>query len=77
MKGGVRIRTERGDDGRTRVALLDATIPFAAKLAGDTVYIVGAAATPLDGDRIHFDLDIGAGTNEIRRMLIGRELIGV
>ncbi len=62
MNGGVRIRTVRGDDGRTRVVELNATVPFAAKLVGDTVHLIGAAAAPLDGDQITFDLDIGAGT---------------
>lgn len=63
MNGGVRIRTEVGEGGRTRVVELTATAPFAAKLVGDTVHLVGAAAAPLDGDRIVFDLDIGAGTS--------------
>jgi urease accessory protein len=61
--GGVRIRTELGDDGRTRVVELAASAPFAAKLVGDTVHLIGAAAAPLDGDEITFDLDIGEGTN--------------
>ncbi|MDQ8046790.1 MAG: urease accessory protein UreD [Solirubrobacteraceae bacterium] len=62
MNGGVVIRTELGDDGRTRVVELTASAPFAAKLVGDTVHLIGAAAAPLDGDRIVFDLDLAAGT---------------
>lgn len=63
MIGGVRIRTELGPGGRTRVVELTPTAPFAAKVVGDTVHIIGAAAAPLDGDRITIDLDIGAGTS--------------
>lgn len=62
MNGGVVIRTEVGGDGRTRVVELTASAPFAAKIVGDTVHLIGAAAAPLDGDRIVFDLDLAAGT---------------
>lgn len=64
MKGGVKIRTERDAAGRTRVAELTATAPFAAKVTGaGEVHLIGAAAAPLDGDHIIIDLDIAAGTS--------------
>ncbi|MBJ7470684.1 MAG: urease accessory protein UreD, partial [Solirubrobacteraceae bacterium] len=63
MKGGVCIRTELGDDGRTRITELTATAPFAAKITPEGVHLVGAAAAPLDGDHITIDLHIGAGTS--------------
>ncbi len=63
MKGGVRIRTELGPDGRTRITELSATAPFAAKITGDAVHLIGAAAAPLDGDHITIDLDVGDGTS--------------
>ncbi len=34
MNGGVRIRTEAGDDGRTRIVELAATAPLGAKVTG-------------------------------------------
>lgn len=54
----------------------------AFKVAGEAVQALGGAGYTKDWpvERYLRDaklLDIGAGTNEIRRMLIGRELIGV
>lgn len=63
MIGGVRIRTERGPGGDTRIVELTATAPFAAKIAGGAVHLVGSAASPLDGDHITFDLDVAPGTS--------------
>ena len=53
----------------------------AVKVAGEAVQALGGAGYTKDWpvERYFRDaklLDIGAGTNEIRRMLIGRELIG-
>ena len=53
----------------------------AFRVAGEAVQALGGAGYTLDWpvERYMRDaklLDIGAGTNEIRRMLIGRELIG-
>ena len=53
----------------------------AFKVAGEAVQALGGAGYTKDWpvERYMRDaklLDIGAGTNEIRRMLIGRELIG-
>lgn len=53
----------------------------AAKVAGEAIQALGGAGYTKDWpvERYWRDaklLDIGAGTNEIRRMLIGRELIG-
>src|SRR5678816_2151722 len=53
----------------------------AFKVAGEAVQALGGAGYTKDWpvERYYRDaklLDIGAGTNEIRRMLIGRELIG-
>lgn len=63
MIGGVRIRTALGAGGRTRVVELTPTPPLAAKLVGDTVHLIGAAAAPLDGDRITIELDLAPGTS--------------
>jgi isovaleryl-CoA dehydrogenase len=54
----------------------------AVKVAGEAIQALGGAGYTKDWpvERYYRDaklLDIGAGTNEIRRMLIGRELIGV
>jgi isovaleryl-CoA dehydrogenase len=54
----------------------------AVKVASEAVQALGGAGYTKDWpvERYYRDaklLDIGAGTNEIRRMLIGRELIGV
>jgi isovaleryl-CoA dehydrogenase len=54
----------------------------AVKVAGEAIQALGGAGYTKDWpvERYFRDaklLDIGAGTNEIRRMLIGRELIGV
>ena len=53
----------------------------AVKVAGEAIQALGGAGYTKDWpvERVWRDakvLDIGAGTNEIRRMLIGRELIG-
>ena len=53
----------------------------AFKVAGEAIQALGGAGYTKDWpvERFLRDaklLDIGAGTNEIRRMLIGRELIG-
>ena len=53
----------------------------AVRVAGEAVQALGGAGYTKDWpvERYYRDaklLDIGAGTNEIRRMLIGRELIG-
>ena len=54
----------------------------AVKVASEAIQALGGAGYTKDWpvERYYRDaklLDIGAGTNEIRRMLIGRELIGV
>jgi isovaleryl-CoA dehydrogenase len=54
----------------------------AVKVANEAIQALGGAGYTKDWpvERYYRDaklLDIGAGTNEIRRMLIGRELIGV
>jgi isovaleryl-CoA dehydrogenase len=54
----------------------------AVKVANEAVQALGGAGYTKDWpvERYYRDaklLDIGAGTNEIRRMLIGRELVGV
>jgi isovaleryl-CoA dehydrogenase len=54
----------------------------AVRVAGEAIQALGGAGYTKDWpvERYYRDaklLDIGAGTNEIRRMLIGRELIGV
>jgi isovaleryl-CoA dehydrogenase len=61
-------------------ALLNAS-ERAVELSNQAVQALGGAGYTTDWpvERFYRDaklLDIGAGTNEIRRMLIGRELIG-
>ena len=53
----------------------------AVKVANEAIQALGGAGYTKDWpvERYYRDaklLDIGAGTNEIRRMLIGRELVG-
>jgi isovaleryl-CoA dehydrogenase len=53
----------------------------AVKVTGEAIQALGGAGYTKDWpvERLYRDaklLDIGAGTNEIRRMLIGRELVG-
>jgi len=53
----------------------------AVRVAGEAIQALGGAGYTKDWpvERFFRDaklLDIGAGTNEVRRMLIGRELIG-
>jgi isovaleryl-CoA dehydrogenase len=53
----------------------------AVKVAGEAIQALGGAGYTKDWpvERYWRDaklLDIGAGTNEVRRMLIGRELVG-
>ncbi len=53
----------------------------AVKVAGEAIQALGGAGYTKDWpvERLYRDaklLDIGAGTNEVRRMLIGRELVG-
>jgi urease accessory protein len=62
MNGGVRIRTEAGAGGHTRIVELSASAPLGAKVTGDSVHLIGTAAAPLDGDVVTIDLDIGDGT---------------
>ena len=62
MNGGVRIRTEAGADGRTRIVELAASAPLGAKITGDTVHLIGTAAAPLDGDVVTIDLEVGDHT---------------
>lgn len=64
MNGGVRIRTEAGGDGRTRIVELSATAPLGVKVTGPgEVHIIGTAAAPLDGDVVTIDLELGDGTS--------------
>lgn len=68
MNGGVRIRTERGDGGRTRVVELSASAPLGAKVTGPhEIHLIGTAAAPLDGDVVTIDIEVGDHT----RLTIG------
>lgn len=63
MNGGVRIRTERGDGGRTRVVELAASAPLGAKVTGEhEVHLIGTAAAPLDGDVVTIEIELGDHT---------------
>ncbi len=63
MNGGVKIRTQAGEGGRTRIVELSATAPLAAKVTGEhEVHLVGTAAAPLDGDVVTIELEVGDHT---------------
>lgn len=57
------VRAERDAAGRTRLATLRSDGPYALRETPDAVYLVGAAAGPLGGDRLHLDLEVGAGAS--------------
>ena len=76
-----RIATPGGPRGSTRPARSCWRRESAFKVASEAVQALGGAGYTKDWpvERYMRDaklLDIGAGTNEIRRMLIGRELVG-
>ena len=76
-----RIATPARPRGSTRRARSCWRRESAFKVAGEAVQALGGAGYTKDWpvERFMRDaklLDIGAGTNEIRRMLIGREMIG-
>lgn len=63
MNGGVQIRTQAGDGGRTRIVELAASAPLGAKVTGPSeVHLIGTAAAPLDGDVVTIDVEVGDGS---------------
>lgn len=63
MIGGARVETALDPaTGRTRLIDLQASAPLAIKHAAGTVYLIGAAAAPLDGDLVTIELVVAAGT---------------
>lgn len=57
----VRIVAEADGAGGTRLACLRSSPPVALRAAGGAVYLVGTAGGPLGGDRVHVELEVGAG----------------
>lgn len=63
MIGGARVETALDPaTGRTRLVDLRASAPLAIKHAAGSVYLIGAAAAPLDGDLITIELVVAPGT---------------
>ncbi len=61
------VTAECTGEGRTRISRLRSDGPLALRASGDAVYLVGAGAGPLGGDRYALDLEVGAGARlEIR-----------
>lgn len=57
----VRVVAEPDDGGGTRLACLRSSPPVALRQAGGAVFLVGTAGGPLGGDRLHVELEVGAG----------------
>ncbi|GAB2861145.1 urease accessory protein UreD [Actinocorallia aurea] len=57
------VTAEAGPDGRTRLTRLRSDGPIALRETPDGVYLVGAAAGPLGGDRFRLDIEVGAGAS--------------
>ncbi|MDX6744691.1 urease accessory protein UreD [Actinocorallia sp. A-T 12471] len=57
------VTAEAGPDGRTRLTRLRSDGPIALRETPDGVYLVGAAAGPLGGDRLRLDIEVGAGAS--------------
>ncbi|MFA1549829.1 urease accessory protein UreD [Actinomadura chokoriensis] len=55
------VRADRDAAGRTVLTTLRSDGPYALRATPEAVYLVGAAAGPLGGDRLHLDLDVAAG----------------
>lgn len=49
------------DAGRTRFPVLRSDVPLVLRRTPSAVYLVGAAAGPLGGDRLSLDITVGAG----------------
>ncbi|ROO83706.1 urease accessory protein [Actinocorallia herbida] len=57
------VTAELGPHGRTRLTRLRSDGPIALRETPDGVYLVGAAAGPLGGDRLRLDIEVGAGAS--------------
>ncbi|WP_106398267.1 urease accessory protein UreD [Actinocorallia populi] len=55
------VTAEPGPHGRTRLTRLRSDGPLALRETPDGVYLVGAAAGPLGGDRLHLDIRVAEG----------------
>ncbi|GAA3237208.1 urease accessory protein UreD [Actinocorallia longicatena] len=57
------VTAEPGPHGRTRLTRLRSDGPIALRETPDGLYIVGAGAGPLGGDRLRLDIVVGAGAS--------------
>jgi len=57
------VTAEPGPYGRTRLTRLRSDGPIALRETPDGVYLVGAAAGPLGGDRLHLDVRVAEGAS--------------
>ncbi|MCD0451105.1 urease accessory protein UreD [Actinocorallia sp. API 0066] len=71
------VTAEAGPDGRTRLTRLRSDGPIALRETPDGLYLVGAAAGPLGGDRLRLDIEVGAGASlTIRSVAVALALPG-
>ncbi len=61
------VATEAGPGGRTRVTVLHSDGPLALRATPQGIYLLGAAAGPLGGDDLAFDIDVGPGSQLVLR----------
>jgi urease accessory protein len=55
------VTAECDASGRTRLTRLRSDGPLAVRETAEAVYLIGAAAGPLGGDRLELDLEVGPG----------------
>jgi urease accessory protein len=61
LQAAASVRARRGDDGRTFLDELRSAPPLSLRHAGGSLWLVGTAAGPLAGDRVHLNVDVGPG----------------
>jgi len=50
-----------GEDGRSRFVRLESTGLLALRPTSEGLYLLSASATPVGGDEVHLDIDVGPG----------------
>lgn len=63
MIADARVLAVAGGHGGTRLARLRSAPPLALRATAEAVYLVGAAAGPLGGDRLHLDVAVAPGAS--------------
>jgi urease accessory protein len=63
MRAAARIVVDAAPDGRVRVRELRTPAPLGARLAGGELYLLGTAAGPLGGDRLHLEVVVTSGAS--------------